>query len=266
MRELLYHAILKQQELHHIQVWENELLPYAPPVLWFGDLESQLPKIVTIGANPSRREFLPNADTNPHNRNNYLANHVQRFYVLDLPLPDLNNIPENLLDEIINSYNSYFASKPYATWFGAQGGGKVEAFINGLDASLYNNDNNYRGIHIDLFPFATVSDFGAIHDLCDQHLFQTGWAQELLEHLILNINPQKLIVFGISNYNWLLNILGIDEVNPEVFEINEKPCNVYFNNINHPLNIQLIGLSINLGNPYGWSRNDLIQLGEFVNQ
>lgn len=265
MRELLYQAILKQQELHHEQAWADELLPYAPPVLWFGDVESPLPKIVTIGANPSRREFLPNTDANPQNRNNYLVNHAQRFYVLDLPLLALNNIPENLLDEIINSYNNYFASNPYATWFGAQGGGKVEAFINGLEASLYNNDKNYRGIHIDLFPFATVSDFGSIHDLCNQDLFQTGWARQFLEHLVLNINPQKLIVFGISNYKWLLNLLDVEDVEPEVFEVSGKSCNIFFNYLNNPFNYQLIGLSVNLGNPHGWSRNDLIQLGEFVN-
>ncbi|RDW20089.1 hypothetical protein CWR48_05030 [Oceanobacillus arenosus] len=56
--DLLVKAAEKQIELENKPAWKNELIPKAPPVLWFGDTEIDKPKIITIGANPSREEFL----------------------------------------------------------------------------------------------------------------------------------------------------------------------------------------------------------------
>lgn len=36
----------------------QQLLSFALQVLWFGDIYVPKPKIITIGANPSRSEFL----------------------------------------------------------------------------------------------------------------------------------------------------------------------------------------------------------------
>lgn len=266
MLNLLRQAIGKQQELKNDPRWEAELLPFAPPVLWFGDNRSILPKIVTIGANPSRREFLIDANVDPRNYHNYLIDGRCRFYVTEIPFSELHDIPDEIMEDIIDSFNNYFSNNPYATWFGNPTGGKVEAFMNGLGASIYNNDMHYRGIHIDLFPFATVKNFKKIYNLCNATLFLTNWAQSFLVELILRINPEKLIVFGISNYLRLLSIFNANNVLPLHFNIGDKTCPVYFNHLNfNHLNLPLIGLLINLGNPIGWSRNDLIQLGEYIN-
>ncbi len=153
MLDLLHQAISKQQELHNDPRWNVELLPFAPPVLWFGDLKSNLPKTVTIGANPSRKEFLKNAEANPNNYQNYFVGKLPRFHVFENPIYELNIIGDEILNEIINSYNNYFANSPYRTWFGKPNGGKVEALMNGLNGSFFNDNMTNRGIHIDLFPF-----------------------------------------------------------------------------------------------------------------
>lgn len=262
MKVLLRRAILKQNQLITDPSWAPELLPFAPPVLWFGDLRSYLPKIVTIGANPSRREFLPSANANHGVYNNYLLGQNARFYISNVPFTNLQNIPNQILDQIIKSYNDYFSVNPYRTWFGSYDGGKVEAFMNGLDASFYNNKYKYRGIHIDLFPFATMSNYRNIVNQCNTSLFQTKWAQNFLMDLIKRIHPEKLIIFGISNYKSILDIFNKQDVTPRQFRVGTKTCDVYYNSIG--VNQPLIGLRINLGNPIGWSRQELIQLGNSI--
>lgn len=262
MKVLLRNAILKQNHLFTDPDWAPELLAFAPPVLWFGDLRSDLPKIVTIGANPSRREFLPSANANQNVYKNYLVGHKARFYVSNTPFNNLPNVSNQTLDDIITSYNDYFTKNPYATWFGKQGGGKVEALINGLGASFYSNSYDYTGIHIDLFPFATMSNYTSIINLCNKSLFHTNWAQNFLLSLIQRIKPEKLIIFGISNYRSILRIFNKQDVVPRQIHVGNKTCDVYDNVIGG--NLPIIGLHINLGNPIGWSRQELIQLGNSI--
>jgi hypothetical protein len=52
--KLLKDAFIKQKKLFEKNEWSHQLLSYAPPVLWFGDINVPKPKIITIGANPSR--------------------------------------------------------------------------------------------------------------------------------------------------------------------------------------------------------------------
>ena len=61
--ELLQKAINKQNELLLLKGWKDELLSLAPPVLWFGNSNNNKAKIITIGANPSRSEFLNGNNT-----------------------------------------------------------------------------------------------------------------------------------------------------------------------------------------------------------
>ena len=92
-----------------------------------------------------------------------------------------------LREEIIQSYNSYFAGNPYKEWFGhnRDNSYKVEGFLRGLRALYFDvNTVPLQGIHIDLFPFATVDDFGAIKETVYAAPFADGWAQRLVSRLI----------------------------------------------------------------------------------
>jgi hypothetical protein len=265
--ELLQKAIKKQNELSLLNGWKDELLSLAPPVLWFGNNNTNKPKIITIGANPSRSEFLNgnnstlrgiSADNVP-----YLSKSQQRFYTFDK-----NELTSDLslqkLHEIINSYNNYFTNHPYRSWFGKVNGGKVEALVNSFGASFY-NDGNKQVLHLDLFPFATLSDFNKIKHLAEDDLFCNSWAQEFLLNLISNIEPEIIIVFGITNYN-IFNRLFKNNLkqlaNGKFINHTENNhTNYLISNFN---NIKLVGLSINLGNPRGFNREDLLNLGKKI--
>lgn len=76
--ELLKGALTKQRELREKDYWRNEILGLSPPVLWFGD-SNKKELLITVGANPSRREFSDS-------RNGpYLKQSKQRFYHLKTP-------------------------------------------------------------------------------------------------------------------------------------------------------------------------------------
>ena len=59
------------------------------------------------------------------------------------------------------------------TWFGKEykktnkEQGRIEDFLNGLDASFYDKTNKeeytYQAIHIDILPFATTESFSHIN-------------------------------------------------------------------------------------------------------
>lgn len=209
-KNLLLKAVEKQFELAKINEWKNELLEKAPPVLWFGNMLSSKPKIVTIGANPSREEFLAIHRTEAEKlikSNNdlinlpYLQGKKKRFRALkeNETLSDVLNNDE-LQNEIIESYNRYFfkESNPYGSWFGKKG--KIEGFLNGMDASYYEKEGySFTAVHTDFFPFSTISNFGSIESISNRDLFNSNWSQSFLNNTLKLINPKIIIVFGSKN-------------------------------------------------------------------
>jgi hypothetical protein len=71
--DLLAEAIRKQFELCKDPFWAAEIPVLCPPVLWFGNHRKE-EIIVTVGANPSRWEFLD------RKTGDYLAPVKRRFY------------------------------------------------------------------------------------------------------------------------------------------------------------------------------------------
>jgi len=65
----------------------------VPPILWFGNMESDKPKIVTIGANPSNREFF-SLKGKAYHRFNYSA--INPYDPIELE----------------HAYNNYFNNLP----------------------------------------------------------------------------------------------------------------------------------------------------------
>lgn len=259
---------------------KNELLYKAPPVLWFGNLDSNKSKILTIGANPSREEFLSmnskvakdviTAGKSP----SYLKGDSKRLYHLNA-LKELENIKNNasLRDELIQSYNDYFKNTGtvYSKWFGKKTGENelsynVEGFLNSLDSSYYTSEHKFSAIHVDLLPFATISDFTALKPTLDKYYFNNGWAQSILRSLIELINPVRIIVFGKTNTEYFINNFGLKYNQLSKFKYekeNEKKCSSKVYEINFK-NIPTIGLSVNLGNPRRFDKKSLIELGKFV--
>ncbi|MEM5007400.1 hypothetical protein ABEP42_13905 [Priestia megaterium] len=281
VRELLMKSVSKYIELKEKPGWNIELIEKAPPILWFGDANTKLPRIITIGANPSREEFL--AHHKKHVRELICDSKQSNIKYLSQPrfktLTEKETIHdviynENLQDEIIQSYNNYFSDKgnPYTNWFGKSGGFKVEAFLNGLNASYYlnNSHNKFTAIHMDLFPFATISDFKEICHLTEKDLFENGWAQNFLANLIELIapDPAYILVFGRTNYNYFKSFFSeyikVQKGKKRYHQSSngKKVTSTYWLGTYH--SHKLIGLSVNLGNPRSFTTRDLNSFGKEI--
>ncbi len=277
---LLEEATEKLIELGKIEEFKNELLSEAPPVLWFGDNSVSKRKIVTIGANPSREEFLSENKFKAQERLisgkrlQYLKNPSNRFKHLG-PNQEWSSILKDrtLQEEIIISYNNYFKRNPYK-WFGKKGRGddlsyNVEGFINGLDASYYDGTNKYQCLHIDLMPFPTISDFTSILKESEEHVFKDEWSKKFLDELVKEINPKTIVVFGRTNLKYFQRFLGLEDIgNGHTFSSLKE--NGKSSSANYWLfkykNIDVIGLSVNLGNPKGFNKITLREFGNEIKQ
>lgn len=262
MHKLLQRCIAEQQRL----CWSTnplakELDHLTPPILWFGQLfpsgSSAITDfdrenlngnntIITIGANPSWLEYHSSKGALtllPHNK--------QRLKLMS-----------DKIAEILKGYNEYFNSNsnPYTKWFGS-----VEHFLNGMGASYYGT-KSMRAVHIDLFPFATRSDYTDISDMVHPMLMMTGFAQRHLHELIDAIRPKRMVAFGKSTYEALR--MFYDPTLPDIASAphtftNSKGTRSY-KWINTKLyGRDLVALTCNLGNPIGLT-NNLNRLGGIV--
>ncbi len=131
---LLLEATEKLMGLHQEPEINRQLLSKAPPVLWFGNNVSPKDKIVTIGANPSREEFLSENKFKSWERIckneplRYLSGHSSRFKTLNTT-QDWTHILNDvkLREEILESFNQYFNRNPYK-WFGKKAAGSDLAY------------------------------------------------------------------------------------------------------------------------------------------
>ena len=278
---LLIEASQKQIELKQNPEFADELLSKAPPILWFGNNLTSKEKIVTIGANPSRQEFLSEDKFKSGQRKQngeefkYLPSNLRRFKTLNHNQNWNDILKDQLLqEEIIASYNNYFIKNPYK-WFGKKAISQelsynVEGFINSLNASFYEGDKKYQCLHIDLMPFATVSDFTSILKESEKHIFEKDWAKNFLSSLIEKIDPKLMIVFGRTNLNYLKKYLGVNTSDiGQTYRFNTttengSKCSAQYCIFEYQ-NIKVVGLSVNLGNPKGFSKKPLKEFGKTIN-
>jgi hypothetical protein len=269
--EMLIEATIKLVTLSHKEDWSNELLFKAPPVMWFGDSKCEKEKILTIGANPSRWEFLNQSDMKSCLRpcqsacyeNKYLSK--QRFYHLtkDNNLSDILN-HESLRDKIINSYDTYFAENPYK-WFGSNKNDSynVEGVLRGLEASYFNIDSKFRACHIDIFPFATISDFKRIQKIAERDVFTNNWAKNLVDEILVYFEPEVVLIFGRTNFDIFCEYFNVKPIEEQIFRAHfgKGNCFVWLAHYN---NYMTLGVSVNLGNPKGFDKVGLRELGIFL--
>ncbi|WP_215146205.1 hypothetical protein [Exiguobacterium qingdaonense] len=183
---LLQDAIRFQQALCETPLGK-ELITKASPVLWYGRPGPN--QWLTIGTNPSRGEFL-HRDGTPR------TGEDQKFYWRNaLSFEDyLGN--EEALQDTIERASTYFESgRATTSWFGKSGGAKLEALLNGMGRSFY--DEPASVVHVDFFKFATYEQMGKIKNGRDWLEHPTSI--ELLERTIGYIKPSRIIVLGRDN-------------------------------------------------------------------
>lgn len=265
--QMLICSTCKLIQIFNKPEWKNELLEKAPPVLWFGNSNSSKNLILTLGANPSDKEFL---EHNKNDKINYLQAGKQRFR----HLKDDENFTtilqsDQLRDEIIQSYNEYFSKNPYTKWFGNNTAEpyNLEGFLRGIDASFYDNTpTQYQACHIDIFPFATRSDFTTIEKkLIKPEFLHNGWSKNYLIDLLNFFQPKFLIVIGKNNVQTFCEIFQ-KEVNVKK-EFDYRTISGRSTKLYHiDFIIPTIGIHLNLGNPRGFNKEDLYSLGIFIKE
>ena len=238
---------------------EKESLEFkkVPPVLWFGDLNSEKPKVVVISANPHNPERC-----------------ICKEQVWDENNP---NIPQ-----LIEDYNNYFkqGNNPATNWFGqnsnehkAENQARIEDFLNGLGASFYDKNDEekyrYQAIHIDLLPLATTTDFSKIaKNLMEIKVLQK-FINDHIRELIQLINPKLVIVNGVTNKKYFEECLGIYPIihkNPEMYESftvnNKKKYNLRIWDFDNIKDSKVIAISRNMGTSCRVNKESLYSIGE----
>lgn len=254
--------------IDRIEDWASELLAKAPPVLWFGNSKSEKPKVLTLGANPSRWEFLDESKmVRPATKSMYEKTYLaqQRFLHLadNQQYGDILTDPE-LRNEILHSYDCYFNKNPYH-WFGMNKANSynAEGLLRGLDASYFEQDTKYRACHIDLFPFATISNFNEIQEIAERDILSDSGIKNLVGNLVDLFKPEVIVVFGKSNFAHFRKYFDIRDAVLYHWESTgyKGKCSYWICKYH---SYKVIGLSVNLGNPIGFDAQGIKDLGEFL--
>ena len=164
------------------------------PIVWFGDYDAYINsnlKVVTVGMNPSDKEFLKGED----------ENNCFRFPVAK-GLNDIKNDDDR--DKLIVAYNGYFINDPLTNWFEKGFGNVLKCFPENYSVSYgYNENNTYfrdtkcKALHIDCYSaLATNPTWSNLkrkreHKVVTEILEEKG--KELYELFIETLAPDVIV-------------------------------------------------------------------------
>lgn len=150
------------------------------PILFFGNYEryfSSKLKIITVGINPSRREFFEKGKRK-----------IKRF-------PNINSLESSDYLEVLKNYFDEESRDPYWGWFI-----NFEKVLNGIKSSYYNNkEYPYTALHTDLFtPLATNPTWKKLHEENKNKLMKQGIP--LWHELVKILKPNIIICSFAKRY------------------------------------------------------------------
>ncbi len=155
----------------------NHIIPLLP-IYWFGNrpaYEASPLRVVTVGLNPSDREFRANDATE--------VSATFRF-------PDYDGTEKGL----VLALNNYFKRNPYNAWFK----GSFGAVLQGFEASFYEGAKN-TAIHTDICsPWATIPTWSKLPKVAQQELEKEGHG--LWKQLILELKPDVILFSSSPNH------------------------------------------------------------------
>lgn len=160
------------------------------PIKWFGDrniYEQSSIKVVTVGLNPSDREFRE-SDDDP--------------CITDLRFPDFRG--DDLSLE--TACNNYFSVNPYRMWF-TNG---FEHILNGMDASYFGSEEyGSQALHTDFCScWATLPTWSGLRRSEKSLLMEEG--VEEWKRLISELEPH-VILFSIPRAYYLQVVTDVKE-------------------------------------------------------
>lgn len=222
----------------------------VPPVLWFGNIgDPNKKKVLVISANPSHPDKPTGEPRIPSSKD--------------------WNLKETKAQNLMDDYNGYFSHKNRDTnWFGnhfkkqvvVHRQGRIEDFLNGLDASFYGG-RTYLAIHIDLLPFSTTKPFSKIA----LDIFRIdgipSWIDKHVKALITLIRPEFVIINGVSNFNFFNQNVNLGAQPYQSFKYGKSNIWIGAPQPNTP---SIIAISENMGSSCRKNAVELQALGEFV--
>ena len=175
--------VLIKRAWRHFDKFKEQAVKPSIPLLYFGDLEayrSSRHKIVTVGLNPSCKEFPRDLERFKLSRNN---------------------------QAYIRSLNNYFKKEPYDLWFST-----YENVLSGLQASYYPCDSvSSSAVHTDLCtPIATKSKWCEVSKLKRELMVSEG--REIWCCLMERLRPDAIICSIAERYLQSLNITDEKEI------------------------------------------------------
>ena len=245
---IITEAIEELERLQTVMPDEFRKAAAVPPVLWFGDICSEKPKVLVVSANPNRPD-LP--EDNP--RISYCREWKKGG---------------RDIQELETDYNQYFFHNPATNWFGRnprlekEDGqqGRIEDFLNGLDASFY-GEAKYQAIHIDLLPFSTETTFTEIATEIMAIDGLTQWINNHLRQMVDVIKPQMIIVNGSTNFDYFNLCVNLGA---QPYQIHKFNNSIIWRSAHHPDVPQVIGISTNMGSYCRKTRKELQELGKYI--
>lgn len=146
------------------------------PILWFGDMNAYFSsgrKVVTVGLNPSLKEFPEDKDRFPKAAG----------------LHGKKTLGPRDIEDYTAAMNAYFETEPYSKWFN-----HFETALNPLEASYYANKRMpNRAIHIDIYaPFATEPTWSGLSPNQKQYIDKQS--NGLYEDMLALLNPDVVLV------------------------------------------------------------------------
>lgn len=187
-KDIIEDVLKMQKHLLSLPECKDLFRDDVPPVVWFGNIKSEKPKILVISANPNN---IDKPEGNPR---------IPSSYKWNITKADVKKLEDD--------YNYYFCHQPDTGWFGKHPGsvknkqGRIETFLNGLDASFYPVDSRYQGIHIDLLPFVTKLPFSQIADRIMAIPGLPEWIDQHIKEMIALIQPELVVVNGKTNFKY----------------------------------------------------------------
>ena len=169
------------------------------PIHWFGDrraYEKSKLKIITVGLNPSDKEFREN---------------TEQPFSTELRFPHFQSDKPKSLTATLNAY---FKTNPYKRWFNA-----FENVLNGIGGSYYDKEKYpYRALHTDICsPWATTPTWSKLSDEEQEMLYAEGHREWV--KLIEKLNPDIILASIAKKY---INRLGIESTGKMICRFDRK--------------------------------------------
>lgn len=164
---------------HYLQTHNTSLPITSPsiPILYFGDYPSYTKsetKIITVGLNPSHREFPP-------------EDRFLRFRKAE-KVSKSSNLTHLEIQLFLDSLNDYYKDEPYSKWFGC-----FEPMLNGLNSSYYENEYPNRALHTDICsPLATDITWSKLKDRQRARLSNEG--NKMWHNLVEILAPDFILI------------------------------------------------------------------------